>query len=607
MSHRVGMPSWSVRSTSHAGYRGRIVPRSSAGRPASAVVRRVLTALLIIALIALAWLAFRGYQVRGALLQAQLGLTQAVSGAGSGKIDAFVLAQQQASADVRRARGAVDDPLWRLAAAVPVGGRSFAAVRDTTDVVGRVVDEVLPPLLEGATDLQAGQLLVDGRVDLPLLAALAEDVSTSEVAAKDAERAATAISERYLPPPVAEAREDLIRQVQQLADGLSTGREALALAPAMLGADGPRRYFLAVHNNAEVRGTGGLVGAYAVVRAEQGGLTLDRVGTNGDFKTAPAPVVDLGPEFSARYDNEFARSYWSAAVLTPDWPSAAQIMAGLWDQQGGGKLDGVLGVDPVAMANILAVTGPAQVGARSIGPLNVVDFVMRDEYAEFADDSPERKEVLADLAEAIYLKVSAGGYSAPAMLSALGAAGGSGHLQVWSGRPAEQSVIEPLRASGALPGESGAYLHVVSNNAAGNKADYYVRRRVSYTRTAPGEATAAVVLTNTVDAQAVPPIVIGRLDEPTFAVEPGQTRQLVSVYVGAGQQVRRMFVDGVEASADLGTERGHGVGTVIVEIRPSRPTVITAEVTDPGGLLTYRQQPLVVEDELALEVPYVVD
>jgi len=563
--------------------------------------------VLITALIALAWLVFRGFQVRGALLEAQAGLTQAVSGAGSGKIDAFVLAQQEASADVRTARAAVDDPLWRVAAVVPVAGRSIAAVRDTTEVVGQVVDEVLPPLLEGATDLQAGQLLVDGRVDLPLLAALAEDVQTSEAAARDAEQAAAAISERYLPPPVAEARGDLISQVQQLADGLTTGREALALAPAMLGADGPRRYFLAVHNNAEVRGTGGLVGAYAVVRAEQGRLTLDRVGTNGDFETAAAPVVDLGPEFSARYDSEFARSYWSAAVLTPDWPSAAQIMAGLWAEQGGGQIDGVLGVDPVAMARILAVTGPAQVGGRSIGTKNVVDFVMRDEYAEFADDSPERKDVLADLAEALYEKVSAGGYSAPAMLSALGRAGGSGHLQIWSDRPAEQAVIAPLRASGALPGEPGSYLHVVSNNAAGNKADYYIRRRVSYARTAPGEATATVVLTNTVDAQSVPPIVTGRLDEPTFPVEPGQTRQLVSVYVGAGQQVRRMFVDGVEVSADLGTEQGHGVGTAIVEIRPSRPTVVTAEVTDPGGLLIYRQQPLVVDDELALEVPYVVD
>ena len=571
------------------------------------MIRRVGAALLIIVLLTLAWLAFRGFQVRGALLEAQTGLTQAVSGAGSGKIDAFVAAQQEASTDVRRARGAVDDPLWRAAAAVPVAGRSFAAVRETTAVVGQVVDEVLPPLIEGATDLQAGQLLVDGRVDLPLLAALAEDIQTSEAAARDAERAAGAISGRYLPPPVADARGDLVSQVQQLADGLTTGREALALAPAMLGADGPRRYFLAVHNNAEVRGTGGLVGAYAVVRADQGRLTLDRVGTNRDFRTARAPVVDLGPEFSARYDVEFARSYWSAAVLTPDWPSAASIMAGLWAEQGGGDLDGVLGVDPVAMASILAVTGPAQVGGRIIGPLNVVDFVMRDEYAEFADDESARQQVLADLAEAIYLKVSAGGYSAPAMLSALGRAGGTGHLQVWSAQPAEQAVIEPLRASGALPGEPGAYLHVVSNNAAGNKADYYVRRRVSYARTAPGEATVTVVLTNTVDAQAVPPIVIGRLDEPSFPVEPGQTRQLVSVYVGAGQQVRRMFVDGVEASADLGTEQGHGVGTVIVELRPSRPTVITAEVTDPGGVLTYRQQPLVVEDELALEVPYVVD
>ena len=567
----------------------------------------MLLTLLVCCALAIGWLAFRGIQLRSALLAAQSGLTQAVGVAGSGKVEAFSDAQKQASEDVSRARRAAEDPLWRLVSEIPVLGRSFVVAGEATAVVAMIVDEVLPPLLDGGAQLQEGQLLVDGRVDLALLAGLAEEVAEAERKARAAQAAADRISSRYLPPPVSNARQDLVAQVRDLSAGLTTSREALNLAPAMLGTDGPRRYFLAVHNNAEVRGTGGLVGAYAVLRADAGRLSLEKVGTNQDFRTAPAPVVDLGPDFRERYDRDFARSYWSAAVLTPDWPSAAQIMAGLWRKQGGGTLDGVLGVDPVAMAEILAVTGPAQVAGRSISALNVVDFVMRDEYAQFADDSAERKEVLAELARGLYEKVSAGGYSAPAMLAAMGRAGGSGHLQVWSARPEEQSVIAPLRASGALPAEEGPYLHVVSNNAAGNKIDYYIRRRVSYVRTAPGLATATVVLTNTVDPTAVPPIVIGRLDEPTFPVEPGQTRQLVSVYAGVGQSVLRMFVDGVEASADLGTERGHGVGTVVVEIRPSRPTVITAEVTDRGGLLTYRQQPLVVDDELDLEVPYVVD
>ena len=569
--------------------------------------RRLVAFLLLVLLVLAAWLGFRGWQARNGLLEARSELVTATGAVTSGDLQALAVAQGAASEDVAQARAAVDDPLWRLAAAVPFAGRSFAVVRESTIVAEQLVDDVLPPLLDGATALEQGDLLSGGAVDLALLAELGEAVRAAEPPALAASRRAEAMPSGLLPAPVADARESLVTQVDELVDGLAAGRAALEIAPGMLGADGPRSYFLAVHNNAEVRGTGGLVGAYAVLEVDEGRLSLARVGTNVDFKTAKAPVVDLGPEFSERYDHEAARRFWSAAVLTPDWPSAAAIMAGLWEEQSGDEIDGAIGVDPVAMSEILAVTGPAQVAGREIGAANVVDFIMRDEYAEFGnEDNPERKEILSELAGGLYEKVAAGGYSAPTMLSALGTAAGSGHLQIWSERPEEQAVIAQYRVSGSLPAEPGAYLQVVSNNAAGNKADYYIRRKVSYVRTGPGTALASVELTNTVDASAVPPIVIGRLDEPTFPVEPGQTRQLISIYAGVGQKVRRMFVDGVEVPADLGTEAGHGVGTVVVEIRPSSPTVVTAEVSDPGGELTYRQQPLVVDDELDLSVPYEV-
>ncbi len=569
--------------------------------------RRLVALLLLVLLLVLAaWLGFRGWQARNGLLEAQSELVTATGAVARGDLQALAVAQRAASDDVAQARAAVDDPLWRLAAAVPVAGRSFAVVRESTIVAEQLVDDVLPPLLDGATALEQGDLLSDGAVDLAVVAELGKAVRAAEPQALAASRRAEAMPSSLLPAPVADARESLVTQVQALAEGLSAGRAALEIAPGMLGADGPRSYFLAVHNNAEARGTGGLVGAYAVLEVDQGRLTLERVGTNNDFRTAAEPVVDLGPEFSERYDVEAARRFWSAAVLTPDWPSAAAIMAGLWEEQSGDEIDGAIGVDPIAMSEILSVTGPARVGSRQIGASNVADFIMRDEYVEFPNPGPERDRVLADLAAGLYEKVSEGGYSGPAMLSALAAAAGTGHLQIWSERPAEQAVIEPFRVSGSLPAEPGAYLQVVSNNAAGNKVDYYVRRTVSYVRTEPGTALASVELTNTVDASAVPPIVTGRLDDPTFAVEPGQTRQLISIYAGVGQKVRRMFVDGVEVPADLGTEAGHGVGTVVVEIRPSSPTVVTAEVSDPGGELTYRQQPLVVDDELDLSVPYEV-
>ncbi len=571
--------------------------RSSFGR-----LWRWLATLCVLLLVLVACLGYRAVQVRTHLLEARAALTSL--GADPAAMDPEELrrVQRRAQADVAAARQAVDDPLWRAVAAVPVAGSTLATVSAITRSTDTVVAEVLPPLITAFEDVKAGELLADGRVDLALL----ETIGVSIERAGTAAAAATAelpAAERYLPGAVQEARRDLEDQLKTLTSGLGTADTALTLAPPMLGAQGPRRYFLAVQNNAETRGTGGLVGAYAVLRVDQGAISLERVGTNQEFRTADEPVVDLGPEYSELYDQYGGRTYWSAAVITPHWPSAAAVMAGLWEAQGGGPIDGVIGIDPLAMADILAVTGPAQVGGRTISADNVVDFVMRDEYAEFADGSGERKEVLSELAAAIYREVIAGDYEATAMARALADAGGSGHLQLYSDDPEEQVVLAPLRVAGALPSEPGAYLQVSMTNAAGNKADYYLRRKVGYRRVG-GIGTVTVELTNTVDPAAVPPIVIGRLDDPEQPVDPGQTRLIVSLVIGVGEKFGEVRVNGKPVAVQIASEQGHGVAVVEVEVSPQRPTVIAADVTDPGGELVYRQQPLVVDDTLELEVPY---
>lgn len=553
--------------------------------------------------LAAGWLAVRGYQIRQHLTAAQ----SALGSINTTDLRPLDQTAAHARADVAAARSAAGDPLWRLAAAVPVAGRSFAVARDATAAASTLVDQALPPGLKALQDLKSRPLLSAGTVDVARLRALQPEVRAASAAADRAAAQAAATPGTLLPGPVARLRRQLVDRTGQLAQTLTAARTAVDLAPAMLGADGPRRYFLAVQNNAETRGTGGLVGAYAVLRADGGKITRERVGTNQDFRNPTAPVVDLGREFSARYDSQGVRQYWLSSNLTPDWPSAAAIMAGLWQAQGGGKIDGVLGIDPVAMADVLTATGPAQVGPRTIDAGNVVDFVMRDEYAEFnvmSDENAQRKAVLALLAGALYDKLAAGGTSSSALLQALSRAGGSGHLQLWSAVPAEQQRIAPLRVSGALPRDPGAYLQVVMNNAAGNKADYYVRRTVDYRRNPDGTAQVGVTLSNAVDPAAVPPVVTLRADKPRTPVRPGATRFILTLVVGVGQQVRSVEVDGKPVPGEYGPEQGHGTATVQVEVAPGAPTVVTAQVTDPGGLLVYRQQPLVADDTLKLAVPW---
>jgi hypothetical protein len=565
-----------------------------------------------------AWLGFRAVQIRGHLESAQATLAGAADSISAADVDQLAAKARRAAPELHAARSEANDPIWRLAAAVPIAGRSFALVRGVTQVTARVVDDVVGPAEHAATTVREGQLLKNGRVDLALLDELRGPLAAADRSAALARRQADSLPHRLIPGALLRRRNELVAQVDRLAGGVDAASTALEIAPSMLGADGPRRYLLVVQNPAETRATGGLIGAYAVIRADRGKLTRERVGTDSDLRPATRPVVDLGKEFARHYDPYQGRLSWFSATRSPDWPSAAAVLAGLWRAQSGTAPDGVIGVDPLALSAVLTATGPIDAGGQTLDAGNIADFVERDQYAKFADPSQpfgqrsdQRKAVLGGLAAAIYDKVASGQGSGTALVKGLATAGRSGHLQVWSAHAQEESQLARAKVGGALPSTREAFLEVVSQNASGSKLDYYVKRTIRYVRAPKHAALARVTLLNTVDAKAVPPFVKARVD--VYGFNPnlsklaldGTTTQLLSVY--ATRAIERVRIDGREVPAAFGTERGHGYATVKVVLKPGVPVVVQFDLADPGGALHYRQQPLAHDDVLDIQVPYGVD
>ena len=568
--------------------------------------RRVLVGLAVLVVLA-GWLGFRSLQVYRHLSAARdvLGAVSTTLGPDTG---ARLGAQARAaSVDVRAARSAADDPVFWLAAHVPVAGRSFALARGAAIVSEQIVDQVLAPASMVVSSFQKERLIQGGRIDVTLLEQLDAPLRRAAVGSAEARRTADALPSRLVPGFLLAQRRVLVNQVDRLDRAISAASTAVHLAPDMLGRSGARRYFIAVQNNAETRGTGGLIGAYAVVRADQGQLTRERVGTDADLQPAPGPVVDLGEEYADHYDQYRSREDWSSAVLTPEWPSAAATIAGLWTHQSGQVVDGVLGLDPRAMAEVLSVTGPVQAGGRSISGANVVDFVLRDEYALFATRPALRKPVLGLLAGGIFDKAVSGAGSSSELLKAFASAASSGHLQLWSRHAEEQAALRRGTIGGRLP-DAPASLMVSSVNAAGSKLDYYVRRTVGYVRTGKNRAVASVTLLNTVDAKAVPDFVKSRIDRygfnPTITGLDGSTLQILTVYGGNQRGVFGATVNGSPAVFEYGVESGHPYATTTIELKPGVPVRVDVTLADFGGTLIYRQQPLVVDDTLTMSVPF---
>ena len=91
-------------------------------------------------------------------------------------------------------------------------------------------------------------------------------------------------------PPLAHALSQFDRQDAHLTSLLSDGSQLSNYALTFLGADGPRTYFLAAQNNAEMRDQGAIL-SYALVTTDNGTFQVGSAASIGNLTlSTPAPV-----------------------------------------------------------------------------------------------------------------------------------------------------------------------------------------------------------------------------------------------------------------------------------------------------------------------------
>jgi hypothetical protein len=281
---------------------------------------------------------------------------------------------------------------------------------------------------------------------------------------KDARRqlAATAAA-GWTPSAVTQARADAITHADRLLDSAARGQDALDVAAAMLGTDGPRRYLIAVQNPAELRGTGGLIGFLAVLEVTDGRPSLaepdgvdasSRVDgtvllTTGRFTRvvdgAGGGGVDAQADFVERYGGVGGPLLLPSTNVDPDLPTVAPLILDQYELASGERLDGLIAIDPVGL----------QVIQQALGPLDVPD-----EVAGLVD----------------------GAWDPLRLAHAAGTAVTSRHLQIMSVYREEQEVLEHLGAAGQLrvAGPEDDLLAITAVNVAGNKADAHVAHRIRH-------------------------------------------------------------------------------------------------------------------------------
>jgi hypothetical protein len=514
------------------------------------------------------------------------------------------------AASAAAARQHTSGPSWAVLRLVPGVRRNLTVAAEIAAAADDLARGALPPYADAAMLVSPSKVRLRNRVDLDRLRAAVPPLTKARTAVDQVAGRVRELPTSLLLSPVGDARLTFTGMVDEL---LRTTDRALAgarLAPAMLGADGPRTYFLAFETNAEIRGTGGFVGSFGILRADRGVLTLERLGTVNELvSTGAKPIVDLDREFIARYRRFQADGLWQNTNMSPHYPYANAIWTALWERQSGTRVDGTVAVDPVALADLLAVAGPVTLpGGERIPAHRFVAFAEQEVYARYPDPE-QRKRFQLVVARATYDRIMGSTGDSDRMLTALGRAAGDGHLLLASNHPDEQTLVAGTPIGGLQSSSRGPHLQVVANNAGGTKLDYYLSRQIDYTlgkyrRGVGREARVRIRLISTAPTQGLPRYVTLRLDPFAKQARPpvGTNRLYVSVYAGYGASFLEAKLDGELIELESETELGRPVFSTFVEVPPQSSATLELVLREPSKstTLTVRPQPMLTPDKLTV-------
>lgn len=521
---------------------------------------------------------------------------------------------EQLRTHTRAAREAVGDPLWTIASVLPGLGPNFSAVAE----VARSADDVstlgVTPLANVFESLDWNSLIPSsaGTNLTPLQKASPSITSSAHAVRKSSDRLER-IDPSNLVPQVAQALAQSREQLRAVTGALDAAADAAQVAPTMLGAEGRRDYLLMIQNNAEIRATGGIPGALAVITLDSGKLTLGAQSSAGALGVM-SPPIPADDEQLHIYSGRLGK-FMQDVNLTPDFPSAASGALSMWERKNGQRLDGVISIDPVALSYVLEATGPVQVKNPELITLargglptelnskNVVQTLLSDVYSKIEQPSLQ-DAYFAGVAQEIFAALSTGKGDADGVIKGLSRGTAEGRVLIWSDKPNEQSVIEKYSLSGSIagPSVSPAQFGVYFNDGTGAKMDYYVKRTVQLVEECTGDEygqmKVRVTSTNTAPSDAatsLPEYVTGG---GVFGVPPGTVQTNVVAYGPAQAYVETATIDGKKTDFAAHIHSNRPVGSVTITLAPGQSSTVEltfgkiVQHTEPNLVVTPTVQPV---------------
>jgi Protein of unknown function (DUF4012) len=456
---------------------------------------------------------------------------------------------RQARVHVDRARtdsGGLGGDVWSV---VPVAGtavddeRHLVSALDQTTSVAEAGVEIYPIVSGRNAKLVRGQ-----RIDVTMLQDVADRTASIGPHLDQAILDLSLVkgSTPVVGDSIERATNTAIGYLKPLQESYQNNEPLLRSLPALVGADGPRTYLLAMLNPAEQRYSGGGALSFTTMRFDKGlasfgnSSNVDDILRQGDQQSWP-PVPG----------NTFHRTpplRVTSSTFSPWWSvSSEELLRGYQKAFPGTHFDGVVGIDLQGLAQLFRITGP--VDLPTFGRITADNLVstLAGSYGNF-DSIEQRHQLNQELVPAFRQQFFEGGKMQEKVKSLVTSAKAR-HFFLYFRNDRYQRRFARVGLSGDLSASPYDYVGVFSQNVNGSKTDYWQHREVTSTVQLKADGSADVRLHVKV-TNGAPPYTLP-VPDPRTGYTTRYLTTRVGIFMPHRPAYRSMEVDGRPSAAKV--------------------------------------------------------
>lgn len=510
-----------------------------------------------------------------------------VDTARSGNMQELPNAVRQMQEETRKANAITHNGLWQFTGKIRGLRSNIRAAQELTQIVEDASVEVVPDYVDIASHLSESKLLDDGRINvMPLVGQY-----TNFVRANDGLKAQLAkIQEIHDPslPPVRKAIQQIKGVSSMTGYWLDRSEVFVKNLPDFLGYKGKQTYAILAMTPAEMRMSGGLIGAIGTLTFENGAFSIGEFRSNPDY-LEHADTADVDPDTQRIFKSE-GPLYMSYDVRDlanyPNTKMTAEAFNSVWKTTPWGKnvdLSGVILVDPVIVQALVKATGEIKLpDGRSLNGNNTAEFLMNTVYKDYPIEETDQyfgivaKECVSKITSNLSMGTMA------KLAKEVYALSQQRHLSMYSFNPVLESFLEESGltaeySTDKTKPEVGVYL--TEENP--SKMGWYIKRSAKIkqicTDSAPYKYQVEYTLENTLKEDEV-----GKLSWYVTGQLPyneGASLDKVLFYPPYGGELSNFKVQGTGSVPAMDSMNSAIMYRSLAQVRPEQKVTYTFDVT----------------------------